>query len=290
MSRSHTPSSAGPSRARRVGLAVALWLFGLFTTVLLIGMWGRSVTTSERTIEDGTRAVLESDTVSDRITAWIADGIETSAGELPDGVATDAAGAVWRRPETQGVLATAVDRLVEAALAPPGNDVPIDLSELLRPVAPVVVGELGERGISVSSEAVAAALEAAPTIMLTTEGERGFSSMVADARALLTNVVAVGLAGMVVSAIVVIFLAEERLRQLRSLALRVVVSALTFAILLRIGAWALDPRGGRSPLAAGGAVVLASSGHVLVFAAVIAAVIATVATIGVKRRRRGIAF
>lgn len=280
-----TPSPARRSRARRVGLAVALWLFGLATTILLIGMWGRSVTSSEQTIENGTRAVLESEAVSNRITAWIADGIEASADELPAGVAADTASAVWQRPETRDALSAAVDRLVEAALAPPGEEVPIDLPELLRPVAPVVVDELGDRGISVGSETVAAALEAAPTIVLTTEDEKGFSSVVADARALLTNVVAVGLAGMLTSGIAVILLAEERLRQLRSLAVRVAVSAMTFAILLRVGAWALDPRRGRSPLAAGGAVVLASSGHVLIVATLIAAVIAVAATIGVRRRR-----
>ena len=91
---------------------------------------------------------------------------------------------------------------------------------------------------------------------------------------------------MLLSGVAAVALAEERARQVRGLAVRVGVSAATFAVLLRLGAWALDPGGGRSPLAAGGAVILSSSGHVLVIAALIAGGIAVFATIGVNRRRR----
>lgn len=58
-----------------------------------------------------------------------------------------------------------------------------------------------------------------------------------------------------------------------------------FAILLRFSAWALDPGGGRSPLAAGGAILLSSSGHVLVLAAMIAVGVAFFATVGARRQR-----
>jgi hypothetical protein len=254
--------------------------------VLLVGIWGRAVASDESTIEAGTRAVLEADAVTGRITGWIADGIEESTENLPEGVAMEAATAVWRRAETRAVLSATVDRLVEAALAPPGTSVPVDLAELLSPLVPVVIDELGGRGIGLSAATVDAALAEVPTVVLGSEADGGVASAVAGARSALTRVAVVGLLGMILSGTAAVALAEERLRQARGLAVRVGVSAITFAILLRVGSWALDPGGGRSPLAAGGAVLLASSGHVLVIAALIATGLAFFATAGVRRRRR----
>ena len=105
---------------------------------------------------------------------------------------------------------------------------------------------------------------------------------VAGARSLLTTVVAFGLVGMLLSGAAAVALAEQRLRQVRSLALRVFVSAATFSILLRVGSWALDPSAGRSPIAAGGSVFLASSGHVLVLTALSTAAVAAAATAMVR--------
>ena len=285
MTTSDIPQPTRPAHARRGGLAVALWVFGLSTTVLLVGLWGRAVATDEGTIEAGTRAVLESDAVTNRITGWIADGIEESTDELPAGAATDAATAVWRRTETRAVLAAAVDRLVEAAFAPPGTSVPVDLAELLGPLAPVVVDELSGRGITLSTSTVNAALAEVPTVVLGSEAEAGVATVIAETRSALTRVAAIGLVGMMLSGAAAIVLAEERLQQVRRLAVRVGVSALTFAALLRLGVWALDHGGGGSPLAAGGSVFLGSSGHVLLIVAVIASGIIFFATVGTRRRR-----
>ena len=83
-----------------------------------------------------------------------------------------------------------------------------------------------------------------------------------------------------------IMLNRDRIRQLRALAIRVGVSAITFAIVIRIGGWAVDPAGGRSPIAAGGAVLLKSNGHILASVAVGAAVIAAAMSVILLRRRR----
>lgn len=277
------PQSTRPVRARRGGLAVALWVFGLSTTVLLVGIWGRAVATDQSTVEAGTRAVLESDAVRNRITGWIADGIEESTDELPAGAAADAATAVWRRAETRAVLATAVDRLVEAAFAPPGTSVPVDLAELLSPLASVVIDELTARGITLSAAAIDAALAEVPTVVLGSKAEAGVATAIAEARSALTGVAAIGLVGMMLSAAAAIVLAEDSLRQVRRLAVRVGVSALTFAALLRLGAWALNHGGGGSPLAAGGSVFLGSSGHVLLIVVLIASGIIFFATVGTRR-------
>ena len=232
--------------------------------------------------------MMESDAVAERITGWIADGVETATGELSDGAAADTADAVWNRTETRLVLADAVDRLVTAALAPPGESVPIDLAELLRPLIPVVVSELAALDIAITHDTVESAFGGLPTVSLGSETEFDVAGAVADARSALTRVVGVAMIAMLTSGVAAVAFAEERLRQVRALAVRVVVSSITFAVLLRVGSWALDPGGGRSPLAAGGSVLLSSSGHVLVIVALIAGGVAFFATVGAQRRRRSV--
>ena len=286
------PESADTPRSprlRKVGLVVALWVFGLSTTVLLVGIWGRTVTSDQTAIEASTQAVLESDAVADRITGWIAGGVESAAGELPEGVAAVTANAVWHRSETRAVLADAVDRLVAAALAPPGESVPIDLADLLRPLIPIVMSELSDIGVSVTKNTMESALAELPAINLGSEADVDVAGVVANARSAFTRVVAVAMIAMLASGIAAVAFAEQRLQQIRSLAIRVVVSAVTFSVLLRVGSWALDPGGGRSPLAEGGSVILSSSGHVLVIAALVAGGVAFFAAVGVQRRRRTLA-
>ena len=284
-----TPELSAPARflrARRGVLATALWLFGLSTTVLLASMWGRAVASDDGVIEAGAKAAFESDVVSDRITGWIADGIASTAGDLPEGTALSAATAVWEHPETADILSAAVDELVAAALAPPGNSVPVDLATALRPLSPIVITELGARGVALPRSTIDAALAAVPTVVLSSATESGVSAAVAAAKSTLTKVGAVGLVGMLLSGLAAVVAAEDRLRQVRALAIRVAVSALTFTVLLRLGAWALDPRGGRSPLAAGGSVLLSSNLHVLAGAVLVAGGVAAVTTAVARRRRR----
>lgn len=272
-------------RSRRAALALALWVFGLSTTLLLVGLWGRTVAGDRASLEASARAVLTSEVVAGRLTDWMAQGISDAGSHLPESGLADAADAVWSRPETQVVLADAVGRVVDAALAPPGESVPIDLGEVFRPVTPVVVDELAGRGLDIDGAIVDTALSALPTVVLDTEAELGIVAAVSEARAVLTRVVALAVAGMTLSAGAAIALSEERLRQMRGLAFRIAVSAVTFALLLRISAWALDPGKGRSPLAAGGSVLLSSGLHVLVITAGLAGGAALFAAVGVRRRR-----
>ena len=103
---------------------------------------------------------------------------------------------------------------------------------------------------------------------------------------MLTRVVLVGLAGMTLSAAFAVVLAEEPIRQVGGLAARVAASALSFAVLLRVGAWALDPQGGRSPVAAGGSALLSSGAVVLVWTAAGGLVVAGLAMLTARSRRK----
>jgi hypothetical protein len=53
----------------------------------------------------------------------------------------------------------------------------------------------------------------------------------------------------------------------------VLLSALSFAVLFKVGSWALDPERGGTPVASGGSIILASNGHTFIVIAVIAAAV-----------------
>ena len=72
-------------RSRALALSVALWLFGIATSIVLIGLWGRTVAVDQVTLEASTRAVLESEIVNDRVADWLGDAV-AAAGRSRDGL------------------------------------------------------------------------------------------------------------------------------------------------------------------------------------------------------------
>ncbi|MDX2344497.1 MAG: hypothetical protein QNL12_12570 [Acidimicrobiia bacterium] len=272
-------------RSKMFGLSAALWLFGIFTSMVLIGLWGRSVVGDQVTLEASTRAVLESEIVNDRVTDWLADAVAAAAQLSSDDVAA-VVDTVDDSPQMQSATDDIVDQAVTAALAPPGTVTQVDLSAAVDLLAPIVAGALEERGIVSDASAIRAAAQNIPGIVLSADDEVSVGGTAHEVKGMLTKVVVVGLGGMLLFGTGALVLSDDRERQLRALAIRVGVSAFTFAIIIRIGGWAVDPAGGRSPIAAGGAVLLKSNGHILASVAVGAAIVATGMSIILLRRRR----
>ncbi|MDJ0959410.1 MAG: hypothetical protein QNJ88_02050 [Acidimicrobiia bacterium] len=279
------PAATIRRRSRTISLAVALWLFGLSTTILLIGLWGRSVAADEVTLESSARAVLESELVNDRMTDWISDAIASATDVAPDEIA-DVVAAVAASDEFSGVMEDLVDQLVAAALGPPGAQVTVDLTGSVDEMLPVVLAALADRGVNVDRELIRNDAAEIQDVILGTDRDPAGTGAARSAEHVLTWVFVIGLAGVVTSGLVTLALAEDRLRQARALAIRLGVSAITFAVILRVGAWAVDPGGGRSPIRAGGSRLLGSNGHVPLLVAVAAAAVVGIATFVLIRRRR----
>jgi hypothetical protein len=253
--------------------------------MVLIGLWGRSVAGDQATLEASTRAVLESEIVNDRVTDWLEDAIGAAA-QLSDGDVAAVVAAVDDTPEMQAAVDDVVDQAVTAALAPPGSATVLDLSAAVESLAPPVAAALEARGVLADADTVRAAAQQVPSIVLSADDTVTVGGTASEVKGILSKVVVIGLGAMLLFGIAAVLLNEDRVRQLRSLVIRIGVSAVTFAIIIRIGAWAVDPAGGRSPIAAGGAVMLKSNGHVLAAVAVAAAVISAAITPIVLRRRR----
>jgi hypothetical protein len=265
-------------------LAIVLWVFGLSTTLFLIGVWGRAVVVDEETVSQSVRTALESESVADRVYSWLADGLESAAGLAPSDVEA-AIAEVRELPQADTVVTDLIDQIVGAVMAPPGSEPVIDIADTLRPVVPAFAAGLQAQGIAVEDGAVDAALDRLDPVELETEEFVGLAAVAEEAEAALTTIVAITVSVLLVTGAVAIALSQDRVTMLRTLLTRVAVSGLSYAVIFRVGGWILSPNGGRSPLLGSGAVVLRSNLHVFIVAALGAASLA--AMTWVLSRRRG---
>jgi len=263
---------------------LAVWVFSVCTTLLLIGLWGRAVASDQVTLEESTRAVLESELVNDRVVAWLGEGF--AAAEARSG--SDAARLADRleaAPEMQLAVDNLIDVVVTAALAPPGESSVIDVATVLAPVMPIVLESMDQADAAIGLDSIQSTVDELSAVVLPAPAGDEPVSVAAGAVSVLSTVVIMAVIGMLITAGAAMWLSAEPIAQLRALAIRLSVSAVTFAVILRAGSWAVDPSGGRSPIAAGGAVLLASNGLLLALVALGAGAGAGVLTLWVRRRR-----
>lgn len=279
-------SSLRSARARAILLAVALWAFGLSTTTLLVGVWGRSVTGDDVVMTSSALALLDTDAVTNQIAEWMA-GEAASVPGVPGETIAPALRSVAESAPARIAVEAVVGDLVSAASAPPGSETTIDVAGALEPLRPVLIDTLAASSIDASPAQVDSFLRQIERLVLTSSERAVADRPVATARSTLTVVLLTGAAGLAAFGGVATWLGDDRVRMVRSLGNRLVVSALTFALFLRIGAWAVDPRGGRSPVREIGSIVLASN-LPAVMAVALGGVAVSVATSLAIRRMRGL--
>jgi hypothetical protein len=268
---------------RTATLPWILWVFGLATTLLLVGLWGRAVTIDESTIARSTEVALSADMVTDRVYDLIGDGLVGATGVSSE--QADAVLSVIRdTPEAEAAIGALVTDVVAALVAPPGGDTTVDVAAALAPLVPAVVDELDHRGVAVPEGDVEAAVESIDPVALEGGTTIPVGAVTEQARAVLTRGVMIAAAILFIAGMLAVAVSEDRWSMVRSLAIRIVFSALSFATLFRLGGWALDPDGGRSPLRRSGSILVESNLNVFLIAAGLAAVVA--ATIWVVRQPR----
>ncbi len=259
--------------ARSGALSVAMWAFGLATSLFLIGLWGRTVAIDTATIEESTRTIIDADVAKDRINAWLEDGL-AAASATDSETAHSVAESIQDSPEYTATVDAIIDQFIEGLFAPEGAGPILDIDQTVAPLVPVVVSEFEERDVAVDTDRIEGVLDAAGTIELDAGEAATVAAVINDARVFLTQVVVVALAAMVLTGAVAMSLVDRRFLMLRTLATRVGLAAASYALILRIASWALDPARGRSPIAGGGSVLLGSNGQVLLLLAAAASVVA----------------
>jgi len=270
---------------RRFLLSVTMLIFGISTSLLLLGVWGKAVTTDQGTVARSTQAIVDSDAATERIYDWIEDSIVGSqfvgAAEA-DAMVTE----VRERPEVARAINDVIGAFVGALLASEERSAVIDLEAAIGPAVPAIADGLTRSGLPIDEASLAMALDDASAIKLDTNGAGKVASVIRTARGLVSRVVVVASLMMMLAAGVALLIANDRAAMLRTLALRVFFSALSYAALFRLGAWALDPNGGASPIASGGSILLGSNGDVFLIIALIAAAVSGLGAWVVRQRRK----
>lgn len=282
-----SPQSPVPrvrATSRRAAAWLLLYVFGLSITTLLVGLWGRAVSGDEETLRAGVRAAVETELVADRMEDWLAQAVGAESS-LADTRVADRLERIGSSAAVEAAIDTLVVAIVDAAVAEPGSATTVDVGSALAPVGVAVAEELNAAGLPVSAESVTEAMIGLEPIVLASE-QGAITGAAATARGVLTSVAVIATLAAMLSGGLSIALAGDRIAMARTLISRVAVGAVSFVVFAQIGAWALDPERGRSPIAAGGSVLLRSNSALLIGIAVAAA--AATAGLGayaVRRRR-----
>lgn len=237
-----------PNRSRRFAIGVAAWVFGLASTVLLVGIWGRAVVVDTNELAESLSPLAASEIVADRISNWLE--AELVGVGLDSVAASSAADQVLTHPAVGPVLEHLVAEGVEAAASSDPNGATLDVASVLVPATGQITDGLNQAGVPVTAAQVEATLAGLEPLVIRDPSDRpmiGASSPLASSlgTAAMLGAILMALAGGAYVA-----MSRDRMRAVRSLLTRFAMGALSFAVLLRIGAWLVDPAGGRAPFRA----------------------------------------
>jgi hypothetical protein len=269
---------------RRGTLSVVMWVFGLSTTLLLVAMWGRAVTVDQATVAESAAVMVDADIAQNRVVDWIEDAMVQTQSIGP-GDAQTVIENVRATPQMDAAIQNLTAAFVAALFAPEGTDPIVDVREAMAPAIPVIAQELAQRDVPISESSIVAVLDA-NDLDLSQDDTSGVVAVVREARTIVSTAVVVALAVMMLAGATAVSLSDEKFAMVRTLGIRVLLSALSFAVFFRLGGWALDPQRGRSPLVGGTGLLLGSNGHVFVITAVIAAAVAGIGAWAARNIRK----
>ena len=224
---------------------MAGWVFGLASTVLLVGIWGRAVVVDTNELADTLSPLAAGDMVSDRLATWLEAEL-VNAGV--DGVgASVAADQVLAHPSVGPVLEQLVAEGVEAAASGDPGGGTIDVAAILLPASGQIATGLNEAGVPVTNEQVEAALARLDPLVVRDPNDQPLVGASSPLAANLGTAAMLGALLMLFAGTAYIAMSLDRMRAFRALLTRFSLGALSFAVLLRLGSWLVDPEGGRAP-------------------------------------------
>lgn len=226
--------------------SLSAWVFGLATTVLLLSFWGRAVVVDTDELADNVAPLSESEEVTGRFSDWMTTQLVDSG--VPHYEAGEAATLSLFTPEMKQALASLVLEVVDAAAEPDPGGTAVDMASIFAPTVPAVTASLASQGIPAPEAQVGAVVAGLDPLVIREPGVEpivGPASPVARRLGIASVLAAVAL---VVFGAIYVLVAGNRMRAMRTLSTRFAVGALTFALLLKLGSWVLDPGGGRAPV------------------------------------------
>jgi hypothetical protein len=254
------------------------WLFGLSASILIGSLWGSAVTGSRSTVANVVDDLAAEQIAQDRFAEWITDGLRSVDVIVPDDATV--AGRVLSMPETDQVVAELTHQLVDAAFAPAGTTAVVDPASALLPAVPAITRVLAEEGVPAPESDIAALVSSIEPIPLDDIGDFRVTSSASRAAAALSLAAALAAVAMISFGGAAVLTSPDRVAAVRNLAYRLMLTSLSLAVMLRLGSWIADPRGGATPLGAGVSTLLGSHTYIPL------AIAAAAAVVGLRARRR----
>lgn len=231
---------------RSVSRASLGWAFGISLSVLLVSIWGRAVVADTDSLAESLAPLARTDAVVEFVADWMGDEIVESG---VDPVLVEPTVGYFVESSAVGEAADVfAAEVVEAAASTDPEGSSIDMRALLGPAVPEVVVGLGGLGIAIDEGSVRGIVEGFDPLVIRSPGEPALVGPASETVSRLGTASLLAVVALVVFGWGFVALSEDRVTGLRSLFQRVSVGALSFAVFLRLGAWVLDPAGGRAPL------------------------------------------
>jgi hypothetical protein len=232
--------------ARSVFRSTTSWAFGFSVTILFIALWGRAVAVDTDQLAESLAPLSDSGAVVDAFAGWMAEELVDSGYErdLVDPTIVY----VLQTSATAGTLDAFVGDVVTAAASPGPEGSTVDVASLLAPAVPEVTAGLTELGLPAEQAEVASVVAGLDPMVVLEPGEAALIGPASPAATRLGTAALLAFLGMIAFGYLAVVSSEDRVAAVRGLFGRVAVGGVGFAILLLIGSWITDPRGGRAPV------------------------------------------
>jgi hypothetical protein len=206
-------------------------------TILLIALWGRAVAVDTDQLAESLAPLSDSGAVVDVFAGWMAEELVDSGYErdLVD-------------PTIAYVLQTSATAGTLDAASPGPEGSAVDVASLLAPAVPEVTAGLTELGLPAEQGEVASVVAGLDPMVVLEPGEAALIGPASPAATRLGTAALLAFLGMIAFGYLAVVSSEDRVAAVRGLFGRVAVGGVGFAILLLIGSWITDPRGGRAPV------------------------------------------
>jgi hypothetical protein len=226
--------------------STAAWIFGIATSVLFVALWGRAVVVDTDELGDSLRPLSEAGEVANAFSEWMTTELVDSG--VPAGVAEDATEAALVTTEVSIALEGLVVDVVEAAASDGVDGGSVDVAAAFQPTVPALTTSLQLSGVPVTENEVGQAVSGLAPIVIREPDQPAMVGQTSVLATRLGTAVLVAVVAMVVFGSLYVLAGPDRLQRLRTLLTRFALTGLSFAVLLRLGSWVLDPRGGRAPV------------------------------------------
>lgn len=220
-------------------------MFGLASTVLLVGIWGRAVVVDTNELAESLSPLAASEIVAERISSWLE--TELVGAGLDSAGASSAADQILAHPAVGPVLEHLVAEGVEAAASSDPGGATLDVAAVLVPATGQITNGLNQAGVPVTPGQVEATLAGLEPLVIRDPSDRPLVGASSPLASNLGTAAMLGAILMAVAGAAYVAMSRDRMRAVRSLLTRFALGAVSFAVLLRIGAWLIDPAGGRAP-------------------------------------------